>query len=288
MKLHLLNRSSPNNSSIVVRNDKYSNFLKVWHYHQELEMVQIIKSEGTIFVGDNIDQFSKNSLFLIGENLPHMWLNDAAYFEKSSNLSAEAIAVHFKKGFLGDYFLELTEINAIKTLLSKAKRGIQFVNVAASLHKKIKNLEEKESFERTISFLQILNLLSNHKDYKLLSSPNFNINKLNIKTNNLDKVFEYIFQNFNKKISLDKAASIACMNASSFSRYFKKVNRKTFSKYVNEIRIGFACKLIIENKYNISRICYEVGFNNVSNFNRQFKLIKDKSPSEFQKLHNTF
>lgn len=287
MKLYLLDRSSSSNESITIRNNKYPNFLKIWHYHSELELVYIVKSFGTSFIGDSIEKFEEGDLYLVGKNLPHMWLNDKVYFNQATNLTAEAIAVHFKESFLGNDFLNSPEMFSIKKLLKKAQRGIKFLNVDSSLIHKLKELNEKEVFQKTIGFLELLHHLSKHTNYHLLSSQSYNLNQINTKDNNLDKVYEYIFENFNKAIDLEKVADIACMNSSSFSRYFKKVNRKTFSRYLNEIRIGFACRLILEKKYNFSRIGFESGFNNVSNFNRQFKSIKKMSPSDFYKIHNT-
>ncbi|MEO0473879.1 MAG: AraC family transcriptional regulator, partial [Bacteroidota bacterium] len=103
----------------------------------------------------------------------------------------------------------------------------------------------------------------------------------------LDKIYEYIFQNFDQSISLEEIAGLANMNPSAFSRYFKRINQKTFSRYVNEIRIGFACRQLMEQKDNVSTICYESGFNNLSNFNRQFRLIKGISPSEYRKQYQS-
>ena len=189
--------------------------------------------------------------------------------------------------FLGIDFLNSPEIVPIKKLLIRAQKGIKFLDVDSSLIDKLKGLNGKENFERTIGFVELLHHLSKLPDFHLLSSKNYNINRIHKKENNLDKVYEYIFKNFNKEINLEKVASIACMNPSAFSRYFKKVNGKTFSKYVNEIRIGYASRLILEKKYIFSKICFEAGFNNISNFNRQFKAIKKMSPSNFYKLHNT-
>ena len=128
--------------------------------------------------------------------------------------------------------------------------------------------------------------LSIHNDFKLLSSEGYVNSFKNTKSKNLDKVYEYIFKNFNQQIYLSDVANIANMNPSVFSRFFKRVNRKTFSKYLNEIRIGYACKLLTEQKHNISAICYESGFNNISNFNRQFKAVKGVPPSEYVKHYN--
>jgi AraC-like DNA-binding protein len=144
-----------------------------------------------------------------------------------------------------------------------------------------------DGFNKTVTFLNILNRLSSHKEYKLLASSGY-IKSFKVKTNKtLDKVYAYIFKNFNKGISLEEVAKIANMNPTAFSRLFKRVNGKPFSRYLSEIRIGYACKLLLEQKANISEVCYEVGFNNISNFNRQFKIIMACNPSEYIKLHNS-
>ena len=103
---------------------------------------------------------------------------------------------------------------------------------------------------------------------------------------NLENVYEYIIKNFKENITLTDVANVAHMNPSAFSRFFKRVNRKTFSEYLNEVRVGYSCKLLIENKNNISEICFESGFNNISNFNRQFKKTMQYSPTEYIKLHS--
>ena len=131
--------------------------------------------------------------------------------------------------------------------------------------------------------------MANHAEFELLSSEGFTNSFKQNQNESLDKTYEYIFEYFAQPISLTDVAGIANMNPSAFSRFFKRVNRKTFSRYLNEVRIGFACKQLIENKSNIASICYESGFNNISNFNRQFRAIKKMSPSEclmYQKKRN--
>ncbi|QOD61987.1 AraC family transcriptional regulator [Polaribacter haliotis] len=284
MKLHLLDRST-NNTAISVRINSYPNFLKIWHYHPELELVTILKSKGTRFIGDSIKKFQPKDVVLIGKNLPHMWLNDANYFEENSKLKAEAISVHFKENFLGDSFLDLPEMKSISQLFEKAKQGIYFKNVPKKLRQDIKALTTSSDFYKTHQFIDILHKLSNHKSYKLLASSGY-INSLQKEDSTLsNQVIGYIFKNFNQEISLSSVAQIANMNTAAFSRSFKRVHRKTFSKYVNEIRIGYACKLLQENELNIATIGYESGFNNLSNFNRQFKKIKNISPSSYLKKH---
>ena len=286
MKLHLLDRSSLNNNSFLVTNHSESNFLKVWHYHPELELVVILKSTGTRFIGDNIEHFSKGDIILIGKNLPHMWLNDKEYFEEDSKLEAKAIGIHFNEHFAGKEFFDMSEMIVIKDLIEKAKHGIKFSGDLALVTKWIKNINKLEGFDRTIKFFKILNLLAMQEDYKLLSSSGF-INSFKMTgKKNLENVYEYIIKNFKENITLTDVANVAHMNPSAFSRFFKRINRKTFSEYLNEVRVGYSCKLLIENKNNISEICFESGFNNISNFNRQFKKTMHYSPTEYVKLHS--
>ncbi len=285
MKLHLLDRSTLNDNTFSIKKNCYPYFLKLWHHHPDLELVVINKSTGTCFVGDAIEKFEKNDIVLIGADLPHMWLNDDVYFRKDSKLLAEAVAIHFKKDFLGKQFFEISEMKNIQELFLRSQNGIKFINVDPNIINDIENLLVLNGFEKMISFLSILNKLAKHKAYKLLASDGF-LNTFNKSENKvLDKVYEYIFKNFTKPITLNEIASVANMNPSAFSRFFKRVNRKLFSKYLNEIRIGYACKLLMEQNNNIASICYESGFNNLSNFNRQFKLITKMSPKAYIKQH---
>lgn len=281
MKLHFLDRSNLSNSSFATKVNEYPYFLKIWHYHPELELVVVLKSEGTCFIGDSVEKFGIGDVVLIGKNLPHMWQNDEGYFKQTSKQTAKAIAIHFKQDYLGPKFFETPEMIHILELFERARFGLKFLNLNKKLISDIQDMLELEGFEKTMAFLNILNVLAKHKDTKRLSSHGFVNSFQSSKSDTQDNVQAYIFKNFNQDISLDKAAEIANMNPSAFSRYFKRVNKKTFSKYVTEIRIGYACKLLLENKFNISTICYESGFNNISNFNRQFKLVMDCTPSEY-------
>ncbi len=284
MKPRLLNRSSAQSEPFVVRENRYANFLKIWHYHSELELVAIKESMGTRFVGDSIEKFEPGEVLLIGKNLPHMWLNDAAYFVPNSKLIAAAFSIHFKEDFVGQRFLNLPNTEQLAALFTRARRGIRFIDLKFSIIEEINNLiVEKDAFIKLIKLLQILHQLAKHENFVLLSSEGY----LNPKIKDgSDKTQEYIFKNFNKPIKLADVAAIAGMNSSAFSRYFKRIHRKTFSRYLIEIRIGYACKLLMENKSNVSTVCYESGFNNISNFNKQFRKIMDMNPSEYVRMHH--
>ena len=285
MKPHFLDRTDLQNKSVSVHHNKYPYFLKVWHYHEQLELVLILKSKGTRFVGDSIEKFNEGEIILLGKNLPHMWLNDKEYFEKGSELTAEAIAVHFKEDFLGPHFFSLPEMKHIRSLFEKAGRGIKFQAKNEEISAEIKKLLAANDVEKIVKILQVLDLLAREETGTQLSTSGFVNSFQDTKNKKLANVYSYIFNNFKNQITLEEMGDIAHMNPSAFSRYFKKMSRKTFSRYLNEIRVGYSCKLLLEEKYSITDICYAAGFNNVSNFNRQFKIITDYSPTEYLKNH---
>ena len=285
MKLHLLDRSSTGNTSITVSQNNYKNFLKVWHFHEELELVYIIKSTGTRFVGDSIEKFQSGEVILIGKNVPHMWLNDEAYFEENSCLTAQAVSVHFKDNFVGKEFLSLPEMQPISHLLKKAAQGIKFNNVTDNIKNELLHLSSLNPAIKITRIIEILSKLEQTQHYTLLSSNGF-INTFHQTENKrLNTIYEYVYQNFHTPISSKDVAELANMNASAFSRFFKTIHRKPFTRFLNEIRIGFACKMLLENKESITSIAYACGFGNISNFNRQFRIIKNESPSSFLSQH---
>ena len=288
MKALLINKFIEQTTSFSLATHCYKNFLKVWHYHPELELVIILESTGSRFVGDSFEAFKPGEIILIGKNLPHLWLNDKIYFEENSNkLQAKAQVIHFQENFAGGLF-QTPCMAGIDDLLKRATRGIKFEGKTNDdIIRKVDQMFNMTDYEKLISFIDVLKCLSEQKNYKLLSSTGY-INSFNeIRNSKIIAIYEYIMNNFKDDVSLNKAADLANMNPAAFSRYFKNIHKNTFVKYLNEVRIGYACKLLIENKYKISEACYESGFKNISNFNRQFKMLKNMAPSEYLKLHST-
>lgn len=283
MQPRLLDRSNTKGQAFLTRRNRYPHFLKIWHYHPELELVIIMESTGTRFVGDSIEKFNKGEVVLLGKNLPHMWLNDPDYFEENSGLNADALCLHFKEDFLGNEFLGLEVTDHILQLFKMANRGIKFLDLDFSIEAQIKSIGEAlNEFSGLLLLLKLLDRLARHKKIELLTSEVYSVSNFSEST---DKTQEFIFNNFNRPIQLSEVAAIAKMNPSAFSRYFKRIHRKTFSKYLIEMRVGYACKLLMENKSTISSICYESGFNNISNFNKQFRRIMEMTPSDYIKKH---
>ncbi len=285
MKLHLLDRTNSKDHSFNVSYNSYPHFLKVWHYHPELELVYVVKSTGTHFIGDHIERFEGGEVVLIGKDVPHMWLNDEKYFEKRPEQMAEAISIHFRKDFLGEAFLDAPETRKIKEMIEMSNRGIKFLNLKRTVKNDIKALLHLEPFDQMIKLIGLLQTLALHRDYQILSSSSFLDTFFKTKNKRLDTIYEYVYKNFKNNINSKDVAQYVGMNPSAFSRFFKRLHRKTFTTYLNEIRVGYACKMLLESDENITTIAYESGFNNLSNFNRQFKVINKMSPSKYARFH---
>src|SRR5690606_24402795 len=287
MKLHFLDRTNSQQNSFSITRNRHPHFLKVWHYHPELELVIILESTGTRFIGDNIEPVAVGDVVLIGANLPHMWMNDGIKLDGIDDEHyADAISVHFREDFLGDHFFNSFELKPVKDLLLRSELGICFRRLPKRFINKFISLSENKNrspLMKTIILLDLLAQLSEHKNYQILSTAGFKKSFEKEENSNLKKIYEFIYENFRNPISSSDVAEVVNMNNAAFSRFFKRIHRTTFTNYLNEIRVGYACKLLIENKLRITYICYDSVFNNISNFNRQFKLVKNMTPSQYTK-----
>lgn len=269
--------------SFVVQKDVYPYYPTPWHYHPEYELVLVLKSTGQRTIGDCTERFSDGDLVFIGPNLPHVYKNDPVYYQKNSNLTAEAIVIHFKEDFLGKDFFKLPEMIYVKQLFDKSKLGIKVLGGAREkISEMMLEMQASTGHKRIILLLAILEMLSVSKETQLLANSGFVQQSAVSANDRLAKVHQYIMENFKKDISLVDAAKVANMSVPSFCRFFKACTRKGFSTFLNEVRIGYARKLLLEDRYNISQNCYESGFKNMSNFNRQFKKYTGESPSHYK------
>lgn len=268
--------------SISVRRDRLPYFYNDWHYHPELELVLILKGEGTRFVGDNIARFESGDLVLINSNLPHVWKSDDEYFLPESRKMVIAIVIHFSIDFMGTHLWSIPEFSAITRLLELSRRGISFhIPEGHLLRKLLNNIPKLSPLDRLLMLLKILNQLTELPDNQILSSIAFVENSQEHQSARMDKINNFILLNFSKEIPIEKIALIANMTVASLCRYFKKKTRKSVTEFINEVRIGYACKLLIDGKFTITDICYQCGYNNSSYFNRQFKKITQINPSQY-------
>lgn len=275
------------NNAFQIMKVQESYFFPSWHFHPEYEIMLVVEGTGMRFVGDSMERFEAGDLVFFGSNIPHLYRSDAAYYERAHGLESKAIVVYFKENFLGQSFWDIPDVLAIKKLLSLSTRGIKFKgNSRKELKKQIQKLDEtRDGIERLIALLTILKTMSGTKEYDLLSSNAFTRYVEEEDCVRINRVYQYIMDNYTENPSLQQVSEVANMSTTAFCRYFKSRTNKTYTQFLNEIKIGNACKLLVDDKQSISQICFEIGFNNFTHFNSQFKKIMGLTPREYQHRH---
>lgn len=277
LKYHPLNKSD--SDSFYAQRKKIPYFGTHWHYHEEYELIFMLKGEGVRIVGDNMDHFKGSEMVLMGSELPHLFKND----QKNESSSADYIVVKFKNIFEGESLFSLPEFAQIRHLLRASKRGILFSNnTIKKLQKHLLALPKSNGVDRILIFINILKILSEAKDFELLASESFAMKTFNGGQDRIQKVIDYIAENYTKDISLDNLAEVSFMTTNSFCRYFKNKTGKTAFEFIREFRVNKACQMLINGKKSIAEICYDTGFNSFSSFNRIFKNLKKISASKYK------
>lgn len=269
--------------SFILYYEKEPFFSSPWHFHLEYELVLITKSSGKRIVGDHIGYFQEGDLVFIGSQLPHVYDNDPEYLQGDPDLFAEAIVIHFLPEFLGEKFFRVPELLPFVKILEKSNQGLKITGETSKrIAGLMKAMPKMDGLQRLVSLMSIFELLSKTTEYELLANRGFMNNFDVLSTDRVKKVTEYIMRNFAEDISLNVIADVANITPTNFCIFFKKYYRTTFVRYLSNIRVGYACKLLGEDKKNISQIAHESGFKNISNFNRQFKKVKGMNPTEYR------
>jgi AraC-like DNA-binding protein len=272
------------NHSFYVEHMNFPYFPNPLQFHPDIEILLVVKGTGTRFIGDSIDRFGPGDVIMIGQNVPHVWYSDEKYTRENSDLSTEIIFILFKTEIFGEQFWNLPELKNILKLIQSSRRGIKLTGKTRSEVISLMNLiSNSVGLSRVTLLFSILDIISTKKEYHFLASPVVQ-NGINYNDpERLNKVYQYVINNYQQNIALEKAASIASMSVPAFCRYFKKRTNKTFIRFLNEIRIAFACRYLIEEDFTVSRTAYICGFTNVSFFIKQFKKITGFTPLNYKK-----
>lgn len=249
-----------------------------FHFHNTYEIALIIKGKGKRIIGDNIENFTDGDLIMLGPHTPHV-----SYHTKEEGRYIKALVIYFHPDWLTDNLLSSINLIKLRKLFINAQRGIQLLgNTRKQIIKILTKLKSKDGLERVINMLQILDIISRSKEYSFLASQGYSSYYNDQDTKRIDAVYKYVLENFTEKIMLQDVAAIAHMTSTAFCKYFKKKTKKTFSTFVNEVKIGYACKLLCNEDLNISEVCYKCGYNNLANFNRNFKNITTMIASKYK------
>jgi len=269
----------PENQSFLVRELGLKDNKGIIHMHNKFELNFIVDAIGRRFVSGNISRFLPGDLVFMAPGVPHCWEID------NKEINPKAIVLHFNREFFEQYIMNVPEFLFLQQLVKKSKYGLcirggdlqTIQNMLTDL------LNSESSFESILQILKLLKYIAHVNDFQTLENPDFQWDPSLPQNNRLKKIYEYVFFNFRSEIRLNEVSSILGITEGAFCTFFKKYTKKTFSDFIKEVRIGYACKLLVQDTDKlISDVCFDSGYNNFSNFNRQFKEITGISPKEYR------
>lgn len=268
------------NSSIHLQIDDEPYFYDKLHQHPELQLTWIIKGEGTVIYGDYLGEFVPGDMYLVGSNVPHVFRCKAEYYLSNSK-GVLSKSIFFKPEFINAAENLYPEMSLLNDFLGKSERGLRFHS--SQLEQLIHLMDQvfrAESLARLGHLLILLQELQSSPAELLSILPQKSIKE--IQGRRLDDVFNFTLDNYHRAIQLEEVAEVVHMNKAAFCRYFKQHTRKTYLNFLNEIRLQKATELLKNSEWNIAQIAFEVGFNNLSNFNRTFKMYRNQTPLEYR------
>ncbi|UIR56191.1 AraC family transcriptional regulator [Sphingobacterium sp. SRCM116780] len=281
----------PNQGSVCVQEDLLLEFYNNYHRHKEIQVTYILKGQGTFLIGNFTHQFKEDEIYIVDANEPHMFKRTELLTETMSESTDQeqihAIHVFFDYNNFKD-FLQLPELGQVRFFLENISVSKKLdVEPGSSIKRKFLQINEAEGLDRLTGFIGLIDYLSEKVDlwtslYTGIPQKKYS----DAEGIRINEIFQYTFEHFADKISLEDISGIAHMTPHAFCKYFKKHTRKTYITFLNEIRIEQACKMLIhELSENVSDVAFKTGFNNVVNFNRVFKKITKQSPSEYLAQH---
>lgn len=273
--------------SFRVQVDRQSHFYDHLHSHPEIQLTMIVKSEGIYSIAHQVGNFTKGDMYLIGGDVPHVFRNGDEWYLEESNQEAHSISLFFRKDSFGKGLFDLPEFFPVRQMLEGATRGVKLgKDLSTELKEDFLCMPRLDGATRVIALLSLLNKIATQKEEWEFLSPEIQIRRpKEADFERLDTILHFILENYQQPISLEEAAEKVHLTTSAFCRFFKKRTRKSFVEYLNEFRVSMACKLLMESENPVGEICYQVGFNNLANFNRQFRKATQLTPSQFRKVN---
>lgn len=253
-----------------------------WHCHNEYELILVQQSGGYRMLGDHLEPLRPGDLVLVGPQLPHIYQNDEVASGRVPHV--RAVLVQFEAAILGSEFIELPALEPVRRLLRRAQLGLHVGGpTCAEVSQMMLELVEASGLQQIIRFLSILDVLAHSRDCQSLATAGFVAERNMFDQQRMDRVCQYIHERFDQPITLGEVARLVHLSEGAFSRFFRTHAGKTFPQFVNELRVGRACRLLVEDELNVTEIAYTCGFRNLSNFNRQFQRLKQTAPREYRR-----
>ena len=254
-----------------------------WHYHPELELVYFAKGKTNAIIGDGFREFEEGDLILLGSNFPHVLKENEEYKTAHPNVAPFGLIIQFVANFLGDDFLKKPDTLPLNQLFERARRGLFFKKkVVESLSKTLENMHILSENQQLIRLLELLFTLAETPNYEFLTNQDYYFQTYDDEER-MGRVNQFVYEKFAEKISLANVAAVANMSETAFCRYFKSRTSKTFTHFLNEVRVAYACKLLQKPDTSVTDACFQSGFNSLSYFTRQFKVIMRVTPQSYKR-----
>lgn len=258
----------------------YPSPLVRWHCHDEYELHLIVSTSGKLFVGDYIGEFAPGQLVLTGPRLPHNWVTSEV---PEGGVALRDMVLQFAHDPLEQAARTIPELRELLPLLERSTFGVEFIGFAAQAEQFFSTIRHCNGTERFAEFLRFMCTLARTANYRLLSDVTMRSFDDEHTMAKVNYVLSYITDNYQNPISAEQIAAELNMSLSKFSRFFRKATGNSFTDFVTRIRINKACQLLMTTEQYVTGVCYEVGFNNVANFNRRFLQIKGVTPTNFRR-----
>jgi AraC-like DNA-binding protein len=250
-----------------------------WHFHDEYELHLITSTSGKAFVGDWIGPFQPGHLVLCGPRLPHNWIS---FDLPEGGVAERDLVIQFRHEPIEQAAAIIPELAEAMPLLERARNGVEFFGMSERAREHWSNVRLSRGLPRLAAFFDFLADLARCTDYRLLSNVQMQGQDDDAGLEQINAVVDRITGDLAGQLLASSVAAEIGMSESRFSRFFRRATGNTFTDFVNLVRVNRACQLLMETDRQVTRICYEVGFNNVANFNRRFREIKGMTPSEFR------
>lgn len=271
----LITESNP----IKARCYDYDRFFYPWHFHSQYELLYVRQSFGQCFVGDAVEPFAEGDLFLFGSHLPHYMRSDDSFRPGQSDYRVQGTIIQFEQNFMDYSIAHYPQFQQISQLLQESVRGIRFPHQDRDYFQQFPLLT---GMEQICQLLQLLQRLAVQEDRKVLASPLYYKQFPVMGDKRIDKIISYLNSNYTHRLRLDDVASMASMNSAAFCRYFRQATGQTLLQYLQGMRVGYACQLLMVGSMEISQIALECGFESITQFNRCFKQEMKMTPSQYR------
>ena len=255
-----------------------------WHCHPELELIYFMKGRSNAIIGNGFNEFEAGDLVLLGSNFPHVLQENPTYRLQYPEEKPFGLIIQFREDFLGEPFRNAPELHPLRNLFQLAKRGLVFGGKVGRIVKPLlEQMNHVQDARKLILLLEILLSLAESDDFSFLLHEDYYFD-FSQDEERMWRVKQYVFANFKEQLSIDKAAELANLSKTAFCRYFKSRTLKTFTRFINEVRVAYACKQLLNRDFSIGAVCFEAGFNSLSYFDRIFKEITGKTPQEYRQV----